>query len=720
MLKKIIHSLSAFLCIATLIVCGCTADMNEFGESDYRTLNGLSFKDQTGSTSFRTVTRTIGVSFDFTEKPDSITVESMDISSLAELHRVDSKIDSIPSDSTARDSLGNVVSVAKNALAEGSKIALPKSLKIYLAVVSESGLRDVWCLQVTLSGVPVESSSSTINSSGSSSSSTTSSSSVNSSSSSSFSSSSSEPVLNSNTDLTLKLNTQLAQSVKASTNHVADTIYTLVAFGTDFATLSLASVGIASTSSVSPDPTKVTDFTTAHTFTVTAEDKTTQAWVFVVAEAAEDYKASSEKELVSITATGELKAATVDASKKTVLLHLASQSALSNVAVTLVVSNKATATPSSPWNLSTDPLDLTITAEDGSTVVWKVTADYAADPEIVSLSATNAASVTIDQNLKKIYIEMAYLANLTQVTISALGLSEGASTAGITKGSAYDLSAGLSVLVSVGENSVTYTVKAGYQIPYSNFDSWDNDDYVLEDPTYGAIWGNANSASKNTTQVTVGSGSGAQMKTSSILGKIASGSIYTAEFNPNGVGLFSMASSSTWPDGNELIDFGKPFKGHPEYADVKFSYSNNDGDSCDIYIMLENRTGDKNVDRTSTDVNTLVASAWFRSTSESDYTTRPNPDVVSISEPDVNGMRTLRLKLQYGTPLTNSPIWNSSAFATGVSSSNNNAIDNSVVEGSGKENVTHIRVVFASSAAGNFYTGTSGATLVVDDFKFIY
>ena len=713
MLKKIIPSLSVFLCIAALIVCGCTADINEFGESDYRTLNGLSFKNQTGSTSFRTATRTIAVSFDVTEKPDSITVESIDLSSLAELHRVDSKIDSIPSDSTARDSLGNVVSVARNALGEGSKIALPKSLKIYLAVVSESGLRDIWCLQVTLSGVPVESSSSTpITSSGSSSTSAPSSSS------SVTSSSSSEPVLNSNTDLTLKLNSQLAQSIKASTSHVADTIYTLVAFGTDFATLSVDSVGLASSASVSPDPTKITDFTKAHTFTVTAEDKTTQTWILVVAEAAEDYKASSEKELVSISATGELNAATINASKKTVLLHLASQAALSNVAVTLVVSDKATATPSAPWNLSGDTLDLTITAEDGSTAVWKVTADYAADPEILSLSATNAASVTIDQDLKKIYIEMAYLADLTQVKISAFGLSEGASTTSITKGSAYDLSGGLPVVISVGGNSVTYTVKAGYQIPYSNFDSWKSDN-VLEDPTYGAIWGNANSASKNTTQVTVGSGSGAQMKTSFFM-KTAAGSIYTAEFNPNGVGLFSMASSSTWPDGNELIDFGKPFKGRPEYADVKFSYSNNDGDSCDIYIILENRTGDKNVDRTSADVNTLVASAWFRSTSESDYTTRPNPDVVSISEPDVNGMRTLRLKLQYGTPLTNSPIWNSSAFATGVSSSNSNAIDNSVVEGSGKEAITHVRVVFASSAAGNFYKGSSGATLVVDDFKFVY
>jgi hypothetical protein len=62
----------------------------------------------------------------------------------------------------------------------------------------------------------------------------------------------------------------------------------------------------------------------------------------------------------------------------------------------------------------------------------------------------------------------------------------------------------------VGKNSVTYTIKAGYQLPYSHFDSWDNDNYVLEDPTYGAIWGNANSASENTIQVTVGSGSGAR------------------------------------------------------------------------------------------------------------------------------------------------------------------------------------------------------------------
>ena len=179
-----------------------------------------------------------------------------------------------------------------------------------------------------------------------------------------------------------------------------------------------------------------------------------------------------------------------------------------------------------------------------------------------------------------------------------------------------------------------------------------------------------------------------------------------------------MASSKTWPDGNELLDFGKPFAARPEYMEVKFSYDGK-GDSCDIYILLENRTGNKNVNRKSTDVNTLVASAWFRST-KADNSGRENPDVVSVSEPDENGMRTLRLKLKYGEPLEGSPIENSSTFDTVLKSSNKSAINKGLVQGTGEEPVTHIRVVFASSADGNHYEGVEGATLIVDDLKLIY
>lgn len=333
-------------------------------------------------------------------------------------------------------------------------------------------------------------------------------------------------------------------------------------------------------------------------------------------------------------------------------------------------------------------------------------------PKILALSIAGKDAV-IDEESKSIHVDdLAFRTDLTALELSAMELSEGAS-ANVTVGESYDFGAGVQVKVTNEDESVTYSVKAGYQLPGENFNSWNKNDVTPD-----SIWGNANTILTTTEKKTSGSMIGAMIKTSSALTKIASGSLYTADFNPNGVGTLSMASSSTWPDGNELLDFGKPFAARPEYMEVKFSYEGK-GDSCDIYILLENRTGNKNVNRKFTDVNTLVASAWFRST-KADNSGRENPDVVSVSEPDENGMRTLRLKLKYGEPLEGSPIENSSTFDTKLKSSNKAAINNGLVQGTGEEPVTHIRVVFASSADGNHYKGVSGATLIVDDLKLIY
>lgn len=333
-------------------------------------------------------------------------------------------------------------------------------------------------------------------------------------------------------------------------------------------------------------------------------------------------------------------------------------------------------------------------------------------PKILSLSIAGKAAV-IDEENKSIHVDdLDFRTDLTALELSAMELSEGAS-ANVTVGESYDFGAGVQVKVTNEDESVTYSVKAGYQLPGENFNSWNKNDVTPD-----SIWGNANTILTTTEKKTSGSMIGAMIKTGSALTKIASGSLYTADFNPNGVGTLSMANSSTWPDGNELLDFGKPFAARPEYMEVKFSYEGK-GDSCDIYILLENRTGNKNVNRKSTDVNTLVASAWFRST-KADNSGRENPDVVSVSEPDENGMRTLRLKLKYGEPLEGSPIENSSTFDIKLKSSNKAAINNGLVQGMGDEPVTHIRVVFASSADGNHYKGVSGATLIVDDLKLIY
>lgn len=334
-------------------------------------------------------------------------------------------------------------------------------------------------------------------------------------------------------------------------------------------------------------------------------------------------------------------------------------------------------------------------------------------PKILALSIAGKDAV-IDEESKSIHVDdLDFRTDLTALELSAMELSEGAE-ASVTMGESYDFGAGVQVKVTnEDDESVTYSVKAGYQLPGENFNAWNKNDVTPD-----SIWGNANTILTTTEKKTSGSMIGAMIKTGSALTKIASGSLYTADFNPNGVGTLSMASSSTWPDGNELLDFGKPFAARPEYMEVKFSYEGK-GDSCDIYILLENRTGNKNVNRKSTDVNTLVASAWFRST-KADNSGRENPDVVSVSEPDENGMRTLRLKLKYGEPLEGSPIENSSTFDTKLKSSNKAAINNGLVQGTGEEPVTHIRVVFASSADGNHYKGVSGATLIVDEMKLIY
>jgi len=334
-------------------------------------------------------------------------------------------------------------------------------------------------------------------------------------------------------------------------------------------------------------------------------------------------------------------------------------------------------------------------------------------PRILSLSIAGK-SAEFDADRKTFHVDdLDFRTDLTALELSEIELSEGA-TVNVEVGEFYDFGAGIQVSVmNANDESETYTVKAGYQLPGSNFNTWNGDDVTPD-----SIWGNANTILTTTEKITSGSMIGAQIQTSSALTKMASGSLYTAVFNPKGVGTLSMASSSTWPDGNELLDFGKPFNARPEFMEVKFSYEGK-GDSCDIYILLENRTGDKNVNRKSSDVNKLVASAWFRST-KADNSGRENPDVVSVSEPDENKMRTLRLKLQYGEPLAGSPIENSSTFNTKLESSNKSAINNGLVQGTGDEPVTHNRVVFASSADGNHYKGTKGAILVIDEMKLIY
>lgn len=336
------------------------------------------------------------------------------------------------------------------------------------------------------------------------------------------------------------------------------------------------------------------------------------------------------------------------------------------------------------------------------------------EPRILSMKIDDV-DATIDDELGQITVQsLPFFTDLTSVSITECNFSEGSSSPEINLENTYDLSRGYSVSVENGAGQTkNYRIKAGYQYPFSDFNSW-ADDYALE----GTYWDNGNNdfgeiTEKYTSNETVGVKMESK-KLGFIVTKFASGNLFTGVFNPKGVSALNMTG---YDNGNELIDFGMPFTGRPEYIEVDFTYSGG-GDSCDIYIVLENRTLVENQGmnqyRGSSDVNTLVASAWYRATTDEDLS---DPDVVSITTNE-SGFKTLRMKLQYGTPLEGSPIYDTVIFSDQLQ--NSKGIDNHLVQGTGEEDVTHIRMAMASSAKGDVYKGTVGATLIVDALRLIY
>ncbi|MCR5028707.1 MAG: PCMD domain-containing protein [Fibrobacter sp.] len=611
---------------------------------------------------------------------------------------------------------------------------------------------------------------------------------------------------------------QMAFEDQFKVNRFGDTISIKLVYGSTVAEAVLDSFSISAGASISPSPDSVKSWGASQSFTVTAEDGTAKTWTVLLSIAAEDETVSSDKELLSISAEGEVSAATVDASKKTVVLHLASASALSSVNVILEISKTAshnlettdldlrsektftiTAEDASfeTWTISadypksssadilsfttddftsqvsidtaaktldlkvpanqagqletvyfsatysdgakktsptTDYLDLSegsaeivVAAEDGTTVTWTVSATVSAStPQITAMTlGSGKVSGVIDQSAGTIFFNMTYTQDLDlrELTVQSLALSNDASTSDLEVGSAYDFAKKKTVTVSNSTgNSKTYTIQAGYQYPNSDFNTWTDDAFGNRNDI--EYWDNGNNSALSSTKTLTTSAENEtvikmESKDAKIfgIGRFAAGNMLIAYFNPKNVGTLAMTG---YDDGNELIDFGRPFYGRPKYVEFDVQYEGL-GDSCDLYLLLENRTATanegKNQYRSSSDVNTLVASAWYRATT---VESTEDPDVVSITDAERSGYKTIRLKLQYGKPNSASPIYNSSVFATSLK--NSAGIDNHLVETDSPDDfdVTHIRVVVASSALGNVYEGSVGATLYCDAMRLIY
>ncbi len=344
-------------------------------------------------------------------------------------------------------------------------------------------------------------------------------------------------------------------------------------------------------------------------------------------------------------------------------------------------------------------------------------------PKLLRLIAgAGEVEAEIDQDAGTVFLNMNYAIDLDlrDLEIKGLELSDGA-TASVKVGESYNFARGLKVTLENDGVERTYTVKAGYQYPGSDFNTWVKDDFGNKNDIAG--WDNGNNSAISSTKTLTVNENERVVKMESIdakilgIGKFASGNMLVAYFNPKGVGTLNLTK---YDDGNELIDFGRPFYGRPKYVEFDVKYEGK-GDSCDLYVILEHRSRTsnegKNQYRTSSDVNTMIASAWYRATT---VESEDDPDVVSITDAGRDGYKTIRLAFKYGEPYEDSPIHNSSVFTKKLL--NSAGIDNHVVPTDSPDDfdVTHIRVVMASSALGNLYKGSVGATLWADEMRLIY
>ena len=338
-------------------------------------------------------------------------------------------------------------------------------------------------------------------------------------------------------------------------------------------------------------------------------------------------------------------------------------------------------------------------------------------PKLLRLIAgAGEVEAEIDQDAGTVFLNMNYAIDLDlrDLEIKGLELSDGA-TASVKVGESYNFARGLKVTLENDGVERTYTVKAGYQYPGSDFNTWVKDDFNNMNDIDG--WDNGNNSYAKELTTNAEGKNVIKMESQTAVIKFASGNMLVAYFNPKGVSAISMAG---YEDGNELIDFGRPFYGRPKYVEFDVKYDGKK-DSCDLYVILENRSRTsnegKNQYRTSSDVNTMVASAWYRATT---VESEDDPDVVSITDAEREGYKTIRLAFKYGIPYDSSPIYNSSVLTKGLK--NKSGIDNHLdpTDSPDDFDVTHIRVVMASSALGNLYKGSVGATLWADEMRLIY
>lgn len=340
-----------------------------------------------------------------------------------------------------------------------------------------------------------------------------------------------------------------------------------------------------------------------------------------------------------------------------------------------------------------------------SSVLSSSSAEILSSENTVLSFVVGAVSGVIDTTAKSIYVELAYGDDLSAVA-ATVSVSEGAVS---SYEGAEDLRSPHAFTVTAENGTVAHwTVKAGVQLPGSDFNTWANNKVAPN-----SFWGTSSDAMATTTSAIVYSYSSeanltqvsgaAQLETKAIKAatgiitwksKIATGILFVGSFE-TGIKTGNLYKDATdFSQAANLLDYmtlGKEFTGRPTSFTVEYSYSpvteSGIAQKGLIYVMLVNKES-----------KTIVASGAILPTTKVTSTTQT-------------------IALNYGDA-----SWMTSDLP----------VPTGMTVGTGDEEVTSIYVIFASSAyahiiglvgAGNGdigAKGVAGSTLSIGDFKLVY
>ncbi|GAB1855552.1 hypothetical protein MHTCC0001_03860 [Flavobacteriaceae bacterium MHTCC 0001] len=244
--------------------------------------------------------------------------------------------------------------------------------------------------------------------------------------------------------------------VSGEINNSDKTINLTLPEGTDVTALT-PTITISEKATVQPSSNTEQDFTNPVTYTVTAEDDSSKAYIVTVETEVLLSPKKDITEFVILGVSGE-----INNSDKTINLTLPEDTDVTALTPTITISEKATVQPSSNIEQDfTNPIPYTVTAEDNSSQVYIVTVEVIVNENIYAFMYNSKTYEIVKEN--KTWEEAAqlaserggYLAEIDSEAENTALYNEAKDNAGITLSATTALDGGGASYLWLGGNDIT-------------------------------------------------------------------------------------------------------------------------------------------------------------------------------------------------------------------------------------------------------------------------